>query len=159
MSDIWAAKSEPTKTPKGPDSNSSIQTRPRFQPPHDDFGDDDQGQSLNDFFKIRNFDLWSAKSNSIEKHGFWAGALFGFLILSSHFHTTIYTLLGHEWHFLIKTMPKASGESSRWLRIVSDDTTGRQRDIRSCNPAGVPAAFFVRPHTGGVACSTTVYWL
>jgi hypothetical protein len=35
--------------------------------------------------------------------------------------------------------------SSRWLRSVSDDTTGRIRDIRSCTPAGVPAAFF-RPH-------------
>jgi len=32
--------------------------------------------------------------------------------------------------------------SSRWLRSVSDDTTGRRRDIRSCTPAGVPAAFF-----------------
>jgi hypothetical protein len=31
--------------------------------------------------------------------------------------------------------------SSRWLRSVSDDTTGRQRGIRSCTPAGVPAAF------------------
>ena len=35
--------------------------------------------------------------------------------------------------------------SSRWLRSVSDDTTGRRRDIRSCTPTGVPAAFF-RPH-------------
>ena len=35
--------------------------------------------------------------------------------------------------------------SSRWLRSVSDDTTGRRRDIRSCTPAGVPAPFF-RPH-------------
>ena len=31
--------------------------------------------------------------------------------------------------------------SSRWLRSVSDDTTGRRRDIRSCTPAGVPAGF------------------
>jgi hypothetical protein len=33
--------------------------------------------------------------------------------------------------------------SSRWLRSGSDDTTGRQRDIRSSTPAGVPAAFFI----------------
>ncbi len=42
--------------------------------------------------------------------------------------------LGHEWDFLIKTMPEASGASSRWLRSVSDDTTGRRRDIRLCPP-------------------------
>jgi hypothetical protein len=41
--------------------------------------------------------------------------------------------------------------SSRWLRSVSDDTTGRSRDIRSCTPAGVPAAFFLDLMTGGVA--------
>ena len=35
--------------------------------------------------------------------------------------------------------------SSRWLRSPSDNTTGRRRGIRSCTPAGVPAAFF-RPH-------------
>ena len=37
---------------------------------------------------------------------------------------------------------------SRWLRSVSDDTTGRRRDIRSCTPAGVPAAFFLDLMTG-----------
>ncbi len=41
--------------------------------------------------------------------------------------------------------------SSRWLRSVSDDTTGRRRDIRSSTPAGVPAAFFFDLMTGGVA--------
>jgi len=64
---------------------------------------------------------------------------------------SFYTLRGHEWHFLIETMPEASGASSRWLRSVSDDTTGRRRDIRSSTPAGVPAAFFLDLMTGGVA--------
>ena len=40
--------------------------------------------------------------------------------------------------------------TSRWLRIVSDDTTGRRRGIRSGTPAGVPAAF-LELMTGGVA--------
>ena len=64
------------------------------------------------------------------------------------FFCTIYTLRGHEWHFLMKTMPEASGASSRWLRSVSDDTTERQRDIRSFTPAGMPAAFFLDLMTG-----------
>jgi hypothetical protein len=38
-----------------------------------------------------------------------------------------YTLRGYEWHFLIETMPEASGASSRWLRSPNDDATGRQR--------------------------------
>ncbi len=59
-----------------------------------------------------------------------------------------YTLRGHKWHFLIETMPESSGVSSRWLRSVSDDTTGRRRDIRSCTTAGMPAAFFLYLMTG-----------
>ena len=35
-----------------------------------------------------------------------------------------YNLRGQVWHFLIETMPLASGASSRWLRSPSDDTTG-----------------------------------
>ena len=57
-----------------------------------------------------------------------------------------YTLRGHEGHFLMKTMPEASGTTSRWLRSVSDDTTGRQRGIRSCTPAGVPQQLLPPSH-------------
>ena len=45
--------------------------------------------------------------------------------------------------------------SSRWLRSVSDDTTGQPQDQRSCTPAGVPAAFLIACISGGVAALVT----
>ena len=41
--------------------------------------------------------------------------------------------------------------SSRWLRSVSDGTTGQRQDQRSCTPARVPAAFLIACKSGGVA--------
>ena len=53
-----------------------------------------------------------------------------------------YNLRGHEWHFLIETMPEVSGASSRWVRSVSDDTTGRHIPCRGAS------SFFLDPMTG-----------
>ena len=48
----------------------------------------------------------------------------------------------------MKTMPEASGASSRWLRSVSDDTTGRQMRHKVLRPCRGASSFFLDLLTG-----------